>query len=90
MTIQTTRWDSAEHLKTDEDIRLYLEACLEEAEDNPAFMIHALGIVARAKNMSQSARDAGLTLEGIYKALLKEGNSSFATVEKLQRHWGFD
>ena len=61
MTLSTTRWDSAEYLKTDEDIQLYLEACLEEAGDDPAFIVHALGVVARAHNMSQLARDTGLT-----------------------------
>lgn len=59
MALATTRWDSAEHLKTEEDIRLYLEACLEETGDDPAFVMHALGVVARARNMSLLARDAG-------------------------------
>ena len=48
MSINTTRWDSAEHLKTEKDIQLYFEACFEEASDDPAFIIHALGVVARA------------------------------------------
>ncbi len=52
MTITTTRWDSAEYLKTTEDMLLYLEACLEEAGDDPAFIAHALGVINRAKNMS--------------------------------------
>ena len=43
MALSTTRWDSAEYLKSDEDIRLYLEACLEEAGDDPAFIVQALG-----------------------------------------------
>ena len=89
MTIKTTRWDSAEHLKTDEEIQLYLEACLEEAGDDPAFIVHALGVVARAKNMSQLARDTGLTREGLYKALSEEGNPTFATVAKIAKALGF-
>ena len=89
MTITTTRWDSAEHLRTEEDIQLYLEACLEEAGDDPAFIVHALGVVARAKNMSQLARDAGITREGLYKALSAEGNPSFATVAKIAKALGF-
>ncbi len=56
MTLSTTRWDSAEYLKTNEDIQLYLEACLEEAGDDPAFIAHALGVVARARNMSRLAK----------------------------------
>jgi len=50
MALATTRWDSAEHLKTEEDIRLYLEASLEEAGDNPAFIVHALDVAARARH----------------------------------------
>ena len=53
MTVNITRWNSAEYLKTEEDIQLYLEACLEEAEDDPAFIAHALDVIARAKNMNQ-------------------------------------
>lgn len=52
MTITTTRWDSAEYLKTEEDVRLYLEACLEEAGDDPIFIAHALSIIARAEKKS--------------------------------------
>lgn len=89
MAIKTTRWDSAEHLKTEEDIRLYLEACLEEAGDDPAFIVHALGVVARSRNMSQLARDTGLSREGLYKALSDEGNPTFSTVAKVAKELGF-
>ncbi|MFY0665788.1 MAG: putative addiction module antidote protein [Natronospirillum sp.] len=89
MGVKTTRWDSAEFLKTDEDIQLYLEACLEEAGDDPAFIVHALGVIARAKNMSQLARDTGLTREGLYKALSPEGNPTFSTVAKVAKALGF-
>ena len=89
MAIVTTRWDSAEHLKTEEDIQLYLEACTEEAGDDPAFIVYALGIVARARNMSQLAKDAGLTQEGLLKALSPEENPSFSTVTKVAKALGF-
>ena len=89
MTIRTTRWDSAEHLKTEEDIQLYLEACLEEAEDDPDLIVHALGVIARAKNMSQLSRDTGLSREGLYKALSPEGNPTFSTVSKVAKALGF-
>ncbi len=88
MGIKTTRWDSAEHLKTDEDIELYLEACIEEAGDDPAFIVHALGVIARARNMSQLARDTGLTREGLYKALSPDGNPTFTTVAKVAKALG--
>tara|TARA_R110002072_G_scaffold282351_1_gene445111 strand:+ start:864 stop:1157 length:294 start_codon:yes stop_codon:yes gene_type:complete len=89
MVIKTTRWDSAEYLETEEDIKLYLEACLEEGSEDPAFLVHALGVVARAKNMSQLARDTGLTREGLYKALSPEGNPTFATVAKVAKALGY-
>jgi probable addiction module antidote protein len=89
MGIKTSRWDSAEHLQTEEDIKLYIEACIEEAGDDPAFIVHALAVVARAKNMSQLARDTGLTREGLYKALSPEGNPTFATVVKIAKALGF-
>ena len=89
MALATTRWDITEHLKTEEDIRLYLEACLEEAGDDPEFIVHALGVAARARNMSQLARDTGLTREGLYKALSDDGNPSFATVAKVAKALGF-
>lgn len=53
MTVNTIRWNTAEYLKTEEDIQLYLEACLEEAGEDPAFIAHALDVIARAKNMNQ-------------------------------------
>lgn len=77
------RYDSADYLKTSEDIALYLEACIEEAGNDPAFIAHALGVVAHARNMSQLARDTGISREGLYKALSGEGNPSFATVLKV-------
>ena len=52
MTINTTQWDSAEYLKTEEDVQLYLEACLEEAGDDPIFIAHALGVINRAKKLN--------------------------------------
>ena len=77
------KWDSAEHLKSDEDMVLYLEACLEEAGDDAAFIAKALGTIARAKGMTQLAKDTGLGRESLYKALSGEGNPSFATILKV-------
>lgn len=88
MSVKLTRWETATYLKTDEDIQDYLEACIEEAGDDPSFIVHALGVVARAKNMSQLARDTGLSREGLYKALSEEGNPTFATVAKVAKALG--
>jgi probable addiction module antidote protein len=87
-SLRTTRWDSAEHLKTDEDMVGYLDACLAEGGDDAAYIAHALGVIARAKGMSQLARDTGLGRESLYKALSGEGNPSFATILKVMRALG--
>jgi len=89
MALITNRWDSAEHLKTEEDIQLYLEACIEESGDDPNGIIHAFSVIARARNMSQLAKDTGLTREGLYKALSPDGNPTFATVTKVAKALGF-
>jgi probable addiction module antidote protein len=89
MTSKTTARDLAEHLQTDEEIQLYLEACFKDPGDDPSFLLHALGVAARSKNMSQLARDAGLTRKGLYKALSPEGNPTFATVSKVIKALGF-
>ena len=78
-----TRYASADYLKSEEDMAAYLQACLEEAPDDPAFIAQALGTVARARGMMQLAKDTGLTREGLYKALSKDGNPSLATVLKV-------
>lgn len=88
MSVKISRWDSAEHLHTEEDIHAYLEAVLEEGGDDPAYIVHALGVIARAKNMSQLAREAGISREGLYKALSEEGNPTFATVAKIAKALG--
>lgn len=87
-TIKLRKWDSAEHLKTEEDMVLYLEACMEEAGDDAAFIAKALGNIARAKGMTQLARDTGLGRESLYKALSGEGNPSFATILKVMHALG--
>ncbi|MBK8102906.1 MAG: putative addiction module antidote protein [Cellvibrionales bacterium] len=88
MTEVFSRYDTAEHLRTEEEVALYLEACLENAGNDPAFIAQALGVVARARNMSQLARDVGISREGLYKALSTNGNPSFATVMKVANALG--
>jgi probable addiction module antidote protein len=83
-----SRYDSADYLTDDERIAAYLEAIIEEAGDDPTLIAQALGAVARARNMSQLARETGLTREGLYKALSADGNPSFATVLKVAKALG--
>lgn len=83
VALKLKKWDSAQYLKTEEDMALYLDACLQEAGDDAAFIAKALGHIARAKGMSQVAREAGLGRESLYKALSGEGNPSLATILKV-------
>lgn len=88
MTVNLTRWDSAKYLENEDDVQAYLDAVLAEASDDPAYLMHALGVIARAKNMSQLARDTGMSREGLYKALSGDGNPTFATVTKIAKALG--
>ena len=83
-----TKWDAAEHLRTKEDVRLYLEACVEEDPGDGSLIRAALNDIARAQNMSLLARDVGMSREGLYKALSENGNPSFATVMRITRALG--
>jgi probable addiction module antidote protein len=85
---RTTPYDIAEHLRTPEEMAAYLDAWLEEAPDDASGIAKALGDIARAKGMSQVAKDAGLSRESLYRALSADGNPSFATVLKVARALG--
>ena len=79
----TTRYGVSEHLRTPEEMAACLEACFEEANGNAAFIAKALGDIARAKGMSQVARDAGLSRESLYKALSGERSPGFDTILRV-------
>jgi probable addiction module antidote protein len=83
-----SRWDAADYLRTEKDMIAYLQACLEEAPDDPALLAAALGDIARARGMVQLASKTGLTREGLYKALSKNGNPSLGTVLKVLKALG--
>ena len=83
MKTKTTPWDVAEHLRTPEEMAAYLEACIEEADGDAAFIAKALGDIARAQGMTQVARKSGLSRESLYKALSGERSPSFDTVLKV-------
>lgn len=85
---KTVAYDVAEQLRTPEEMAAYLDAWLEEAPEDAAGIARALGDIARAKGMTQVARDAGLSRESLYKALGENGNPSFATVLKVARAIG--
>ena len=80
---KTSRYDVAEHLRNPEEMAAYLEACIEEADGDATFVAKALGDIARAKGMSQVARDAGLSRESLYKALSGDRSPGFDTILKV-------
>lgn len=83
---RTRRWDPADHLRTEAQRAAYLEAVLEDGD--PALVAAALGDIARAKGMTEVARDAGLGRESLYKALSSDGNPELASILKVVRALG--
>jgi len=83
---KTSVWDAAEHLETEEDMAMYLEAAFEE--NDPAVIAAVLGDIARAKGMSQIAAETGLGRESLYKALSPDGNPEFSTILKVIKALG--
>jgi len=86
----TSRYDVAEHLRTPAEMAAYLEACLEESNGDASFIAKALGDIARAKGMTQVARDAGLSRESLYKALSGDRMPGFDTILKVVQALGME
>ncbi len=82
-------WDSAEYLKSEKQIKAYLQACFEEAGDDPAFIAKALGNVARARGMTNLAKQTGLTREGLYRTFSGKVKPDFATILKIMNALGY-
>ena len=87
---KTTLYDVSEHLPTPDEMAAYLEACIEEANGDATFIAKALGDIARARGMSQVARDAGLSRESLYKALSGERSPNFDTILKVVKALGLE
>lgn len=88
MIVELKKWDIQDHLKTDEDRQAYLEAALEEAGDDPVYIAHILGDIAKSYGMTKLAQETGLSCEGLYKSFGKQGNPSFVTVSKVANALG--
>ncbi|QMV03063.1 putative addiction module antidote protein [Devosia sp. D6-9] len=86
MSLETSPYDSAEFLKTKDQVVAYLEAAFEDGD--AALISHALGVVARSEGMSEVAKQAGLSRASLYKALAENGNPEFATVLKVVQALG--
>lgn len=83
MSEQFSRWDPVDHLRSAEDMALYLEACLDEDPGDGRVIRAALNDIARAQGMTQLAKTTGISREGLYKALSPAGNPEFSTVLKV-------
>lgn len=76
-------YDVADHLRSPEEMAAYLDAWFEEFPDDVSGIARAVGDIARAKGMTQVAKDAGLSRESLYRALSQEGNPSLSTILKV-------
>lgn len=86
MALETFPFDAAEYLG-DPDAQAELIADALSTGD-AAYVAHALGIVARARGMTQLARDTGMSRESLYKALSPSGNPELATVLRVAKALG--
>ena len=86
--LKLRRWDVVEHLQSAEEMALYFEACVDEDPGDGSLIRAALGDIARARGMSQLARDTGLARESLYRALAPDGNPEFVTVLKVIKALG--
>lgn len=84
--VEVSDWDVTEYLETEEDMAAYLNAALEDGD--PTVLSAALGDIARAKGMTQLARETGATRDGLYKALSSTGNPSFDMVNRVIKALG--
>jgi probable addiction module antidote protein len=88
MTLATTPYDVADHLRTPKEQALYLQACMDEAGDDAAFIAKALGDIARAKGMTRVAQDAGMSRESLYKGLSGVRAPNFETILRVMSALG--
>ena len=86
MVLKTSLWDSAELLDNPERVAAYVEAAFEDGD--PSLITHALGVVARARGMSQLAKEAGLSRDAMYKAFQPDGNPTLQTLTSVMKALG--
>jgi probable addiction module antidote protein len=86
MAVEISPYDSAEYLDTEEAVEEYLLGAFET--EDPAFIAYALGVVARAQNMTKLAKEVGMSRSALYRALSGQGNPEFATITKVMKALG--
>ena len=87
----TVKWDIYDELKTEEDIKLFVEASVAEAENDtdPSLLAHALGVAARARGMLEVSRDSGVDRAGLYRSFARGGDPRISTFDKVARSLGY-
>jgi len=90
MATKIQDYDVADHLRTPKEMAAYLEACIAEFDGDASFIAKALGDIARAKGMSDIARETGLGRESLYKALSADGNPQLDTILRVVKALGLE
>ena len=85
-----SRWDAVDYLRSEEDALLYLQACIDEDAGDGKLILAALSDIARAKNLSPLARDAGISRDALDKTLSVEGRPGFVVVLQIIRTLGLE
>jgi len=88
VTEKISKYDTADYLKTREDIVLYLDACMDEDPGDGQLIRNALGTIARTCDMNLLSKDTGIPSEDLSRAFSLEGNPEFSTVMKIIRAFG--
>ena len=86
--VTVSTFDCVDYLASESDIAEYMEAVMEDAGDDPAFIARALGVIARARNMSELSRQTGISRAGLNKALSGDGNPTLDTILKVSKVLG--
>lgn len=87
---ELTKFDILDYLKTEEDFKIALQVAFEDDPGDGSLIVTILGDIAKARGMSQLAKDTGLSRESLYKSLSGKSRPEFATILKVSRALGFN
>jgi probable addiction module antidote protein len=89
--MKTTKWDIFTELKTEDDIQAFVEASIEEVENDAdlSLLAHALGVAAKARGMLTVSRETGVDRAGLYRSFVKGGDPRISTFDKVARSMGY-
>lgn len=87
---ELTKFDILDYLKTEEDFKIALQVAFEDDPGDGSLVVTVLGDIAKARGMTQLAKDTGLSRESLYKSLSGKSRPEFATILKVSRALGFN